>query len=119
MAQILPVDTPDSTPAQFHPSTAYTAMIGALLSSPPDPISPEADDLDVETRYQHVEAILSAVTDYIGAIVKDTAGSVPGGRLDDSYIIHVLHDTCGDVVGHMQEVAHQMQTEMRRNWRAA
>ena len=48
-------------------------------------------------RAEHLQQILGAVLDYVGAIVKDTGHVAPGGSIDRKYLLGLISDVAGDV----------------------
>jgi hypothetical protein len=58
-----------------------------------------ADRRDLEERAEHIEEVLSAVLDYVGVIVRDTAHVAPGGSIDQEYLLGLITYVASDVVG--------------------
>jgi hypothetical protein len=58
-----------------------------------------ADARDLEERTEHLQQILGAVLDYVGAIVTDTDHVAPGGSIDRKYLLGLISDVAGHVAG--------------------
>ena len=100
------------TGANVKPSTnpvpaAYAEFIAALAGSPPQPISVDAEAVDLEDRADHLKRVLAALSDYLTAILDDTAQNVPGG-LDLRQIIALLSDLASEVSGTIQHATECM-----------
>jgi hypothetical protein len=57
---------------------AHTGLIERLAGSKPRRILYIADAQDIEERAEHLQPILGAMLDYVGAIVTDTDHIAPG-----------------------------------------
>ena len=50
-------------------------------------------------RAEHLQQVLGAVLDYVGAIVADTDHVAPAGSIDGKYLLGLISDVAGDVAG--------------------
>ena len=64
-----------------------------------------ADARDLEERAEHLQQVLGAVLDYVGAIVVDTSHVAPGGSIDRKYLLGLISDLAGDVAGSIANAA--------------
>jgi hypothetical protein len=62
------------------------ARSNAWRQSKPRRILYIADAQDIEKRAEHLQQVLGAVLDYVGAIVTDTSHGAPGGSIDREYL---------------------------------
>jgi hypothetical protein len=65
-------------------------------------------------RAEHLQQILGAVLDYVGAIVTDTDHIAPGGLIDRKYLLGLISDVAGDVAGSITNAAEDLAA--RRAW---
>ena len=70
-----------------------------------------ADGRDLEERAEHLQDILGAVLDYVGAIVADTSHLAPGGSIDRKYLLGLISDLAGDVAGSIANAAEDLAAE--------
>jgi hypothetical protein len=56
---------------------AHAALVAQLASLRPSPIRGSADSIDVENRIDHLQELYCAVTNYLDAVVADTADHLP------------------------------------------
>jgi hypothetical protein len=93
-------------PATFSTvEEAHTGLIQRLAGSKPGRILYIADAQDIEERAEHLEQVLGAVLDYVGAIVTDTDHVAPGGSTDEKYLLGLISDVADDVAGSISNVA--------------
>jgi hypothetical protein len=64
-----------------------------------------ADAQDLGERAEHLQQVLGAVLDYVGAIVADTSHVAPGGSIDRKYLLGLISDLAGDVAGSIANAA--------------
>jgi hypothetical protein len=64
-----------------------------------------ADARDLGERAEHLQQVLGAVLDYVGAIVADTDHVAPGGSIDREYLLGLISDVAGDVAGSITNAA--------------
>ena len=88
---------------------AKAQLIGRLLEiNPAAPIvGSYADPCDITDRAEHIEKVLTAVTDYVKAILADTVDYVPAGAFVARDLSGLLNDTVSDVVGGVQKAAEE------------
>jgi len=84
---------------------AHTDLIERLVASKPYRILYIADAQDLEERAEHLQQILGAVLDYVGAIVSDTSHVAPGGSIDRKYLLGMISDLAGDVAASIANAA--------------
>jgi hypothetical protein len=84
---------------------AHTGLIERLAVLKPYCILYIADVKDLEERVEHLEQVLGAVLDYVGAIVVDTSHVAPGGSIDCKYLLGWVSDLAGDVAGSIANAA--------------
>jgi hypothetical protein len=96
--------TPDARPAPTFSNVeaAHTGLIERLAGSKPRRILYIADARDLEERAEHLQQVLGAVLDYVGAIVADTSHVAPGGSID---LLGLISDVAGDVAGSISNAA--------------
>jgi hypothetical protein len=92
-------------PAFSTVEEARTGLIARLAGSKPNRILYIADTQDLEERAEHLQQILGAVLDYVGAIVADTDHVAPGGSIDRKYLLGLISDLAGDVAGSISNAA--------------
>jgi len=78
---------------------AHTTLISALANLEPNRIvgSHAADRFDIMARADHLNAVLTAVTTYVKAVVADTAHMAPIGYVADE--TGYLEDAASEIVG--------------------
>jgi hypothetical protein len=69
-----------------------------------------ADPQNLTERDEHLEQVLDAVLDYVGAIVGDTSHVAPGGSIDRKYLLGLVSDLAGDVAGSIANAADDLAT---------
>jgi len=84
---------------------AHTALIERLVVSKPHRILYMADARDLKERAEHLQQILGAVVDYVGAIVTDTSHVAPGRSIDRKYLLGLISDVAADVAGSIANAA--------------
>jgi hypothetical protein len=67
-----------------------------------------------EERAEHLQQVLGAVLDYVGAIVADTSQVAPGGSVDRKYLQGLISGLAGDVGGSIANAADDLAA--RRVW---
>jgi hypothetical protein len=67
-----------------------------------------ADAQGLMERAQHLQQVLGAVLDYVGAIVADTSHVAPGGSIDRKYLLGLISDLAGDVGGSIANAAEDL-----------
>jgi|HubBroStandDraft_2_1064218.scaffolds.fasta_scaffold843929_1 hypothetical protein len=87
---------------------AHTGLIERLAVLKPSRILYIADAQDLEERAQHLQQILGAVLDYVGAMVIDTSHVAPGGSIDRKYLLGLISDLAGDVAGSIANAADEL-----------
>jgi hypothetical protein len=80
---------------------AYAEFVAVLVGHPPRPIPVYADAANLEDRADHLNKVLTALSEYLTAILDDTAQNVPGG-LDLRQIDALLFDLGSDMIGTLQ-----------------
>jgi hypothetical protein len=70
-----------------------------LAGSKPLRILYIADAQDLAERAEHLQQVLGAVLDYVGAIVVDTSYVASGGSIDRRYLLGSISDVACDVAG--------------------
>jgi hypothetical protein len=87
---------------------AHTTLIGALANLKPNRIvsSVAADRFDIMQRADHLDAILSAVTTYVKAVVADTAYLAPIGYVADE--TGYLVDAASEITGALNSAVDRM-----------
>jgi hypothetical protein len=98
---------PDARPAPTFSTMeeAYSGVIERLAVSKPHRILYIANARDLEERAKHLQQILGAVLDYVGALVADTSHIAPGGSIDRKYLLGLISDVAGDVAGSISNAA--------------
>ena len=94
-----------SSPTFSTIEAAHTDLIERLAVLRPYRILYIADARDLEERAEHLQQVLGAVLDYVGAIVVDTSHVAPGGSLDRKYLLGLVSDLAGDVAGSIANAA--------------
>jgi hypothetical protein len=79
----------------------HAHLIERMAANAPSIINPfhNADSDDLQDRADHLRGLLSAVRDYVGACLHDTADSTWGMHLDRKWIDACFDDLIGDAVG--------------------
>jgi hypothetical protein len=98
------------TPTCSTVEEAHAGLIERLAVLRPYRILYIADAQDLEDRAEHVQQVLGAVLDYVGAIVADTSHVSPGGSIDRKYILGLISDLAGDVAGSIANAADDLAT---------
>jgi hypothetical protein len=93
---------------------AHAGLIERLAVLKPYRILYIADAQDLEERAEHLQQVLGAVLDYVGAIVTDTDHVAPGGSIDRKYLLGLISDVAGDVAGSIMNVADDL--AVGRGW---
>jgi hypothetical protein len=98
---------PDARPAAPFSTVeeAHTGLIERLAGSKPHHIRYIADAQDLEERAGHLQQVLGAVLDYVGAVVTDTDHVAPGGSIDRKHLLGLISDVAGDVAGSISNAA--------------
>jgi hypothetical protein len=106
-AHVIMGRAPDARPAPTFSSVedAHTGLIQRLAVLKPYRILYIADAQDLEERAEHLQQVLGAVLDYVGAIVGDTSHVAPGGSIDRKYLLGLISDLAGDVAGSIVNAA--------------
>ncbi len=84
---------------------AHTGLIERLTVLKPYRILYIADAQDLQERAEHLQQVLGAVLDYVGAIVVDTSHVAPGGSIDRKNLLGLISDLAGDVAGSIANAA--------------
>jgi hypothetical protein len=87
---------------------AHTDLIERLAVLRPYRILYIADARDLQERAEHLQQVLGAVLDYVGAIVADTSHVSPGGSIDRKYLLGLISDLAGDVAGSIANAADEL-----------
>jgi hypothetical protein len=96
---------PGARSAPTFSTIEHAGLIGRLSGSKPHRILYIADARDLEQRAEHLQQVLGAVLDYVGAIVADTDHVAPGGSIDREYLLGLISDVAGDVAGSITNAA--------------
>jgi hypothetical protein len=111
MARVDILSTTDRAPGGRHAPTfstveaVHTGLIERLAGSKPRRILPIADAQDIEGRAEHLQQVVGAVLDYVGAIVTDMDHVAPGGSTHRKYLLGLISDVAGDVAGSITNAA--------------
>ncbi len=84
---------------------AHAHLIERLIKDKPFPIRLVADEHDLEDRKDHVERLLKAVEDYLGALIADTNMVSRSGQIERDMIEGYFSDLTGDLCGAFQNAA--------------
>jgi hypothetical protein len=84
---------------------AHSDLVERLSGSKPHRILYIADARDLEERAEHLQQVLGAMLDYVGAIVADTDHVAPGGSIDRKYLLGLISDVVDDIAGSISSVA--------------
>jgi hypothetical protein len=87
---------------------AHTCLIARLSESKPHRILYIADAQDLEERAEHLQKVLGAVLDYVGAVVTDTDHVASGGSIDGKYLLGLISDVAGEVAGSISNAAEDL-----------
>jgi hypothetical protein len=87
---------------------AHSGMIERLAGWKPHRILYIADARDLKERAEHLQQVLGAVLDYVGAVVTDTDHVAPGGSIDRKYLLGLISDVAGDVAGSISNAAEDL-----------
>ena len=87
---------------------AHTGLIERLAVMKPYRILYIADAQDLEERAEHLQQVLGAVLDYVGAIVADTDHVAAGRSIDRKYVLGLISDLAGDVAGSIANAANDL-----------
>jgi len=109
MAQAKHVDSPiwapatggSACPATTPICTAHAIFVEALAEEAPCTIPVNPDAIDLEDRADYLTALLTALSDYLTAILRDAAQSI-AGALDLRQIDALLADLTSEVSGTFQ-----------------
>ncbi len=93
------------TPTFSTVEEAHAGLIERLAVLRPYRILYIADAQDLEERAEHLQQVLGAVLDYVGAIVADTSHVAPGGSINRKYLLGLISDLAGDVAGSIANAA--------------
>jgi hypothetical protein len=109
MAQAIAVPTPlraDFTGASPSQSTIdeYKRFMADLAEHPPSPIRPFPSAGDFEGRFDHLSAVLAAISRYLTTSLEDVAANVPGS-LDLAGIEALRADLVSEILGTVQKAA--------------
>jgi hypothetical protein len=90
----------------YAPSLDDTAqdILGSLDLGQFDAVL-SADARDIDERAEHLQLVLGAVLDYVGAIVTDMDHVAPGGSIDRKYLVGLISDVAGEVAGSISNAA--------------
>jgi hypothetical protein len=91
------------TPTFSTVEEAHTSLIEAVLK--PYRIRYIADAQDLKERAEHLQQLLGAVLDYVGAIVADTSHVARGGSIERKYLLRLISDLAGGVAGSIANAA--------------
>ena len=91
--------------------SAHADFVTAVAKQPPWPLPLFADASDLEDRADYVKKLLDAVSDYVTAILDDTAQNVPGG-LDLRQVDALLADLTSEATGTIQGAADALAEEV-------
>jgi hypothetical protein len=78
---------------------AHAGLVERLAGSKPHRILYIANARDLEERAEHLQQVLGAVLDHVGAIVADTDHAAPGGSIDRKYLLGLISDLASNVAG--------------------
>src|SRR5260370_41228558 len=88
---------------------SYANLRDSLAAiEPPPVIGLKADDLDITLVAHHAEQVLGAVTQYVRALVGDTAWRAPCHIHDETGL---LADAAADIVGELRKSAEALRLE--------
>jgi hypothetical protein len=90
------VPSTESAPSALK--LAHATLVGALLREQADPITGcWAHPSEVIDRSEHLQKVLSAVTDYVNVVLADTQDYA--GRIEAKHLTGLLRDATSDIVG--------------------
>jgi hypothetical protein len=87
---------------------AHTRLIERLSRSKPHRVLYIANARDLEDRAEHLQQVLGAVLDYVGAIVAGTDHVAPGRLIDRKYLLGLISDLAGEVAGSISNAAEDL-----------
>jgi hypothetical protein len=96
-----PITGADAKPSTKPFQAAYAEFVAVLVGHFSRPMPVYADAVDLEDRADHLDKVLTALSEYLTAILDDTAQNVPGG-LDLRQIDALLFDLGSDLIGTLQ-----------------
>jgi hypothetical protein len=99
-------------PAQQIPesvATAHADFLTRIATLRPNRIVYNADWSDLEERAEHLQAILNATALYCAEVVADTVYCSEPGLIDGKYLVGLISDLAGDVVGGLLNASEEMQ----------
>jgi hypothetical protein len=96
-----PITGAGAKPSTKPVQAAYAEFVAVLVGHPPRAIPVYADAANLEDRADHLNKVLTALSEYLTAILVDTAQNVPGG-LDLRQIDALLFDLGSDLIGTLQ-----------------
>jgi hypothetical protein len=89
---------PSTKSAPSALNLAHATLIGGLLREHAEPIAGcWAHPSEVIDRGEHLQRVLSAVTDYVNVVLTDTRDYA--GRIESDYLTGLLRDATSDIVG--------------------
>ena len=99
--------SPSARPAPMFSTVeeAHTSLIERLAALKPYRIRYIADAQDLKERAEHLQQLLGAVLDYVGAIVVDASHVAPGGSIDRKHLLGLISDLAADVAGSIANAA--------------
>jgi|SRR5580692_10648036 hypothetical protein len=83
---------------------AYADFIARLTRCPPQAIPVDPYPYALEDRAEHVRGLFATISDYLEAVLVDTAQNIPGG-IDRRQIDALLSDLMSEVSGTLQKAA--------------
>jgi hypothetical protein len=106
-AHVIIDHAPCARPAPTFSSVeeAYTGLIEHLTVLRPCRIVYIADTRDLDERAEHLQPVLGAALDYVGAMVADTNHVAPSGSIDRKYLLGLIFDLARDVAGSIANAA--------------
>jgi hypothetical protein len=107
-----PITGAGAKPSTKPVQAAYAEFVAVLVGHPPRAIPVYADAANLEDRADHLNKGLTALSEYLTAVLDDTARNVPGG-LDLSQVDALLSDLVSDMSGTLQHAVE------RTAWRVA
>jgi hypothetical protein len=89
---------PSTEPAPSALKLAHATLISAVLREHANPITGcWANSSEIIDRSEHLQKVLSAVTDYVNVVLADTRDYA--GRIESDYLTGLLRDATADIVG--------------------
>jgi hypothetical protein len=111
-ARFSTVERLNPKPAQQIPesvATAHADFLTRIATLRPNRIVYNADRSDLEERAEHLQAILNATALYCAEVVADTVYCSEPGLIDGKYLVGLISDLAGDVVGGLLNASEEMQ----------